>query len=216
MVPRLDADALVDALALHVPAGRVPLRAARRRERRARLPRPEFELVDTGVFDDGRYWEITVDYAKASPEDILVRVSVRNAGPRHGDDRRAPHALVPQHVVVGRRRRRSRRSGSSAARSSPTTTASASATSPPPATPRRSSARTRRTARASSASPPTTPYPKDGIGDHVIHGAPTVNPDQTGTKAAFRYRLEVAPGETATLELRLAEKRRPRQRLRLA
>jgi hypothetical protein len=41
----------------------------------------EFELADTGVFDDGRYWEITADYAKASPDDILVRVSVRNNGP---------------------------------------------------------------------------------------------------------------------------------------
>src|SRR5438045_2972899 len=42
---------------------------------------PEFELVDTGIFDEGRYWEITADYAKASPEDILVRVTVRNNGP---------------------------------------------------------------------------------------------------------------------------------------
>jgi len=42
---------------------------------------PEFELLDTGIFDDGRYWEITADYAKASPEDMLVRVTVRNAGP---------------------------------------------------------------------------------------------------------------------------------------
>ncbi len=42
---------------------------------------PEFELLDTGVFDDGRYWEITADYAKASPEEILIRISVRNAGP---------------------------------------------------------------------------------------------------------------------------------------
>ncbi len=41
---------------------------------------PEFELVDTGVFDGGRYWEITADYAKAGPEEILVRISVRNAG----------------------------------------------------------------------------------------------------------------------------------------
>src|ERR1700693_356863 len=42
---------------------------------------PELELVDTGVFDDGRYWEITADYAKADPEDILIKVSVHNAGP---------------------------------------------------------------------------------------------------------------------------------------
>src|SRR5581483_1725782 len=42
---------------------------------------PEFELVDTGIFDDRRYWEVTVEYAKASPEDILARISVRNVAP---------------------------------------------------------------------------------------------------------------------------------------
>ena len=50
---------------------------------------------------------------------------------------------------------------------------------------------------------PITPYPKDGIGEHVIHGAATVNPDQRGTKCAFWYRLTVAPGATAELRLRL-------------
>ncbi len=52
-------------------------------------------------------------------------------------------------------------------------------------------------------SAPITPYPKDGIGDHVITGAATVNPDGTGTKCALWYRLAVAPGETAEVRLRL-------------
>jgi len=47
---------------------------------------PEFELLDTGIFDDGRYWEITADYAKASPEDVLVRHGLRPP-PDDGDDR---------------------------------------------------------------------------------------------------------------------------------
>src|SRR6478736_1782378 len=42
---------------------------------------PELELVDTGIFDDGRYWEITADYAKADPTDLLITVRVTNAGP---------------------------------------------------------------------------------------------------------------------------------------
>src|ERR1700744_6006680 len=50
-----------------------------------------------------------------------------------------------------------------------------------------------------------TPYPKDGINDHVISGAATVNPEQAGTKAALHHVLTVAPGETATIELRLRE-----------
>src|SRR6187402_1474910 len=42
----------------------------------------EFELVDTGVFDDGRYFDVTAEYAKASPDDILIRVTVANRGPQ--------------------------------------------------------------------------------------------------------------------------------------
>jgi hypothetical protein len=49
---------------------------------------------------------------------------------------------------------------------------------------------------------PLTPYPKDGINNHVISGAATVNPDLTGTKCAFWYKLTVAAGQTAELRLR--------------
>jgi hypothetical protein len=49
----------------------------RRRGRRA----PEFELQDTGLFDDGRYWDVFVEYAKAGPEDILMLVTTHNCGP---------------------------------------------------------------------------------------------------------------------------------------
>ena len=50
---------------------------------------------------------------------------------------------------------------------------------------------------------PVTPYPKDGINDHVIHGAATVNPVGTGTKCAFWYQVTVPAGQTAELRLRL-------------
>jgi hypothetical protein len=48
--------------------------------RRGRTQR-EFELLDTGVFDDGRYFDVTVEYAKAAPDDLLMRIGVRNRGP---------------------------------------------------------------------------------------------------------------------------------------
>src|SRR4029453_13049296 len=41
----------------------------------------EYELRDTGVFDDGRYFDVTAEYAKATPEDILIRVTIANRGP---------------------------------------------------------------------------------------------------------------------------------------
>jgi hypothetical protein len=51
-------------------------------ENRRRGPQePEFELPDTGVFDEGRYFDVFVEYAKASPEDILMQVTVANRGP---------------------------------------------------------------------------------------------------------------------------------------
>ena len=62
---------------------------------------PEFELVDTGIFDDDRYWVVTVDYAKARPDRPL---DADHGGERRaggGDAARAAAALVPQHLVVG-------------------------------------------------------------------------------------------------------------------
>src|SRR5687767_3989678 len=53
--------------------------------------RPELELSDTGVFDGGRYFDVLVEYAKAGPEDLLIRLSATNRG-----DRPAPLHLLPQ------------------------------------------------------------------------------------------------------------------------
>src|SRR5262249_30081935 len=41
----------------------------------------EYELLDTGVFDQDRYWDVFVEYAKASPEDVLVDITIANRGP---------------------------------------------------------------------------------------------------------------------------------------
>src|SRR6185312_672904 len=49
--------------------------------RRRGLKEPEFELVETGVFDEGRYFDVLVEYAKAAPEDLLIRITVANRGP---------------------------------------------------------------------------------------------------------------------------------------
>jgi hypothetical protein len=162
---------------------------------------PEYELVDTGVLDAG-YWDITVDYAKGDPEDICIRLSVRNAGPDEAtidvlptlwfrntwswglDDRRPAltakdGALVAEHHALGRL----------------TLTGSRQ--------PELLFCENESDAARLWGAAPTTPYPKDGIARHVIAGEATVNPEQTGTKAAFRYRLTVAGGESVELQLRL-------------
>ena len=83
------------------PQARLPLRRPRRDEpRRRRGSELEYELLDTGVFDEDRYFDVFVEYAKAAPEDILIRITARQ--PRAGGGRAAPpaDALVPQHLVV--------------------------------------------------------------------------------------------------------------------
>ena len=133
----------------------------------------EYELLDTGVFDDDRYWDVFVEYAKAAPEDILILISVHNRGPEpahlhvlptlwfrnqwswHGNpDRPSPRAVAPappRAVSSGPSRPRSGNASSSAKGtchcSSPRTrpTPSASLASP-------TDARTSRTASTTSSS----------------------------------------------------------------
>ena len=64
---------------------------------------PEYELMDTGIFDAGRYFVVTVTWAKAGPEEILWQIEVHNAGPDHGPPRRPSHDLVPQPLELGPR-----------------------------------------------------------------------------------------------------------------
>ena len=168
----------------------------------------EYELLDTGVFNDDRYWITEVCYAKADPTDVLMTVRVTNAGPDADTVHVLPTAWfrntwswdagAPKPVLAG--------AGGSAVRVEHPflgslellAGAGPDGTSPVPLFCENET----NLARLYGAAP-ITPYPKDGIGDHVIHGAATVNPDQRGTKCAFWYQLTVAPGETAELRLRL-------------
>ena len=61
---------------------------------------PEYELIDTGVFDDGRFWIVEVTYAKASPTEVLCQVDIENHGPGRGHAPRAADPLVPQHLAL--------------------------------------------------------------------------------------------------------------------
>jgi len=171
--------------------------------RRRGRDEPEFELLDTGVFDHDRYWEITADYAKAGVDEILVRITVRNAGPDRahidvlptlwfrntwawGGDERVPSireddgALVAEHWELGR-----------------TFLATEGA-------PERLFCDNETNTERLWGVPGRSRFPKDGINDHIVSGAASVNPRRTGTKAAFRYHVAVDPGASATIKLRLS------------
>ena len=206
MVPRLDADPLLDALALHVPAGRVPVRTPRRREPAPRPTRSRIRARRHRCLRRGRYWEITADYAKASPDDLLVRVSVRNAGPETatldvlptlwfrntwswGGDVEKPTIRLQQGALVAEHDRLGTRFLSRLGLAGAAVL------------------RERVERRAPLGPPGGDALPEGRHRRPRAHGSATVNPDRTGTKAAYRYRLEIAPGDTARIDLRLGEKR---------
>ena len=168
----------------------------------------ELELVDTGIFDDGRYFDVTVEYAKASPDDILIRVTVANRGPdaaplhvlpslwfrntwswgRTGEGywpkprlvRAGDGAIAAEHASLGRFRL--------TAEGGPGLLFTENETN---------------VARLFGA-PNASPYVKDAFHEYVVHGrTDAVSADGPGTKAATHYILTLPAGGEATLHLRL-------------
>jgi len=170
---------------------------------------PEYELLDTGVFGGNRYWIVEVVYAKASPDDLLMTISVTNAGP----DAATLHVLPTAWFRNTWSWDGSQRPVLEAAAGDPATVSikhpfcgEMELTAGPGPDGTQATAlfceNETNVARLYGAAP-LTPYPKDGINDHVIGGAPSVNPGRTGTKCAFWYRVTLAPGASAELRLRL-------------
>ena len=165
---------------------------------------PEYEIEDTGVFDDDRYFDVAVDYAKATPEDVLMRVTVTNRGPETA----ALHVL-PQLVA---RNTWSWDEGSEKPmlRLRPDGTVLASQ---PGQVARRFEAL--QPARMVFCDNETNQmrlygklnvgFCKDGIGAWLINGQDgAVNPAGIGTKCGAHAVLEIAPGATETLRYRFA------------
>ena len=165
---------------------------------------PEFELSDTGIFDDNRYFEITVDYAKAAPDDYCIEMRVHNHGPETAelhvlpslwfrntwswgrDDARPAitakdGALVADHHALGQMTLVTEGDGHTLL-----------------------FCENESNANRLWGAVPSARSPKDGINDRVVNGADTINDDGTGTKAAMWCRLSVEGGDTAVLRLRLS------------
>jgi len=176
---------------------------------------PEYELIDTRVFDDDRYFDIFVEYAKATPEDILIEITVINRGPEAatlhvlptlwfrntwssgGDGEKPLLECAVQTEVLSVVAASSPRRPASAMRylyceGSPTLLFTENETN------------TERLVGVRNI----TQFVKDGINNCVLHGrTDAVNPQQTGTKAAAQYVITVGAGKAHTLRLRLSDVR---------
>jgi hypothetical protein len=175
---------------------------------------PEFELADTGIFDEGRYFDVFVEYAKASPNDVLIRITAANRGPdpaslhllptlwfrniwswgatdegRWGKPclKRADNALlVAEHATLGRFHLAA---GPAPDGNDPVCLFTENETN------------VERLFQVKNA----TPFVKDAFHRYVVKGQKAaINPDETGTKAGMQYRLEIPAGKQVEIWLRLS------------
>jgi hypothetical protein len=174
----------------------------------------EYELLDTGVFDEDRYFDVWVEYAKAAPRDILARITVVNRGP----DEAELHVLP----TLWFRNDWSDQAGDAPAK--PELERSTAPAGESAITARHSmlgeyalycdgdvqllfTENETNPTQLKLEPPGASPYRKDGINDYVVHGVQdAVNPAQRGTKAAAHYPLRVGAGKMASVRLRLMEK----------
>jgi len=164
----------------------------------------EYELLDTGVFNDNRYFDVFVEFAKDSPEDILIQISVHNRGPEPAElhvlptlwfrntwssagitgrpsMQRAGNAIKAVHPELGERFLYWEGNATLLFTENDTNT------------------------QRIFGVPNCGPYVKDGINNYVVHGQQdAVNPEEQGTKAAVHFRLTVKPGECQVVRVRLS------------
>src|SRR5512147_2956618 len=181
--------------------------ATNRRRSRQEL---EYELLDTGVFDQDRYFDVFVEYAKPSPEDILIRITIENRGPeaatlhvlptlwfrnvwtwspevsnptlRQVKARKGMRTIAASHAELGERWLCVEGDVPLLFTENET-----------------NNQRLFGTANAGA-------YVKDGINEYIVHGIQdAVNPAGNGTKVAAHHELKVEAGGTAVLRLRLTD-----------
>ncbi|MFI1681441.1 MGH1-like glycoside hydrolase domain-containing protein [Streptomyces sp. NPDC020607] len=170
----------------------------------------EYELLDTGMFADNRYFDVTVEYAKAAHDDILIRVTVDNRGPEEATVHVLPTLWFRNTWSWteggGEKPRITAADGSGG-------TVSLTATHPELGSydlrfgdrvPLLCTENETDNERL-FGSPNASPYTKDGIGRHVVNGEiGAVNPARHGTKAAGHWTLTLPAGSSTTLRMRLA------------
>ena len=186
------------------PQAAFPYEQLLRENARRTRKQPEFELLDTGVFDEGRYFDVFIEYAKAGPEDILVQYTIVNRGPAE-----APLHVLPQlwfhntwsWFEDGDRPRLAAVAAGQVAVAHPALSELVwYADGRPELLFCDNNTNTERLFGAASPEQ----FFKDGINNYVVgQQAGGLNPARTGTKAAAHYQLTLAAGATQQVRLRL-------------
>jgi len=192
------------------PQAEFPYRWLLDESRRRDRTQPEFELLDTGVFHENRYFDVFLEYAKADVEDILIRITAWNRGPETASLHLLPTLWFRNTWAWGKDLRRP------AARRAPDTPGSLCtelehwqygkrwllAAGNPELLFTENETNYETVFKFRNRAP----YVKDSFHNYVIHGnKAAVNPMHTGTKMAAYYPVQLIPGESVTLKLRLTD-----------
>ncbi|HEX8427946.1 MGH1-like glycoside hydrolase domain-containing protein [Hymenobacter sp.] len=166
---------------------------------------PEFELLDTGIFDEGRYFDVFVEYAKAGPDDILIQITVHNRGPKTARLQVLPQLWFRNTWNWGydsyRPQMRQSKPGTVQIEHKALGSYQLYCDQDPDLL---FCENTTNGAKLYGL-PAEGQHFKDGINDYVAEGkANALNAEQQGTKVAAQYKLRVAPGLTRVVRLRLS------------
>jgi len=175
----------------------------------------EYELLDTGVFDQDRYFDVFVEYAKAGPEDILVKITAANRGPQAADLHVLPTLWFRNDwsAWIAESNRSPKKPNLKQIKAAAGASAVAAAhpllgefiLSCEGEVPLLFTENETNHARHFPGQRNESPYVKDGINDCVVQGNQgAVNPEKQGTKVAAHYQLNVGAGQTKVICLRLS------------
>ena len=176
----------------------------------------EYELIDTGVFDEDRYFDVVVEYAKTTPEELLIRIHITNRGPERAELTLLPTLWFRNTWSWGLDARRPRMREGPAAKDLSIVELGHEyygkrflwCEGKPPLLFTENETNSRRLYGDQDGSK----YVKDSFHDYIIHRkADAVNPEKIGSKAAAQYALTLAPGESEVVRLCLTNESDPRR-----
>jgi len=166
---------------------------------------PEYEIQDTGIFNENKYFDVFIEYAKSSPDDILLKVTVYNQGPEAAPlhilpniwfrntwgwgyspdkpslERLTDNSIFIQHKNLGKRILYADNPGQLLFCDNESNEE-----------------------KCYNIPCKKDSYFKDGINEYIVHGANTVNPGQSGTKAAIHFNKTIDAGKSASFRVRMS------------
>ena len=176
----------------------------------------EYELIDTGVFDEDRYFDVVVEYAKTTPEELLIRIHITNRGPERAELTLLPTLWFRNTWSWGLDARRPRMREGPAAKDLSIVELGHEyygkrflwCEGKPPLLFTENETNSRRLYGDQDGSK----YVKDSFHEYIIYRkADAVNPEKIGSKAAAQYELTLAPGESEIVRLCLTNESAPRR-----